>query len=229
MVIRNFLQKKSSNLSRGIKVEVDVMGWADQYVRKLMDGESVSFRPKGSSMDPLIKSGDLVFIQPIDNVNELKIGDIVLCKVNGRQYLHIIKAMRGKRAQIGNNKGHINGWVAKKSIYGRYVTRESRLKEMRVYLNKEEGISNATAKASYKLAESIDLPIPDCCPGSQGDVGLIWEKDDHHLSADIIPHNIGHVIEWFYRNRKTEVIWSQDDSSLRPSNKEILEKIALLK
>lgn len=35
----------------------------------------------------------------------------MLCKVNGTEYLHLIKAIQGSRFQIGNNKGRINGWI----------------------------------------------------------------------------------------------------------------------
>jgi len=49
----------------------------------------------------------------------LKVGDMVLCKVNGKQYLHLVKATQGKRFQIGNNRGRINGWVGENSIYGK--------------------------------------------------------------------------------------------------------------
>jgi hypothetical protein len=45
----------------------------------------------------------------------------VLCKVNGRQYLHLVKAVQGGRFQIGNNRGHVNGWVSASCIYGRCV------------------------------------------------------------------------------------------------------------
>ena len=48
----------------------------------------------------------------------LKVGDIVLCKVNGFEYLHLVKAMQGERFQIGNNRGGINGWIGSKAIYG---------------------------------------------------------------------------------------------------------------
>jgi hypothetical protein len=49
----------------------------------------------------------------------LKVGDIVLCKVNGRQYLHLVKATQGGRFQGGNNRGRVNGWVSAGCIYGR--------------------------------------------------------------------------------------------------------------
>lgn len=64
-----------------------------------------------------IDSGDLCTIEPIAN-RELQKGDIVLCKVNGNQYLHLVKAVQGKRYQIGNNVGRINGWIGKNAIYG---------------------------------------------------------------------------------------------------------------
>jgi hypothetical protein len=44
-----------------------------------------------------------------------------LCKVAGRQYLHLIKAIQGDRYQIANNKGYINGWVGQNSIFGKLV------------------------------------------------------------------------------------------------------------
>jgi hypothetical protein len=64
-----------------------------------------------------IESGQLVTVEPLGN-KVLQKGDIVLCKVNGSQYLHLIKAIQGDRYQIGNNIGRINGWIGIGSIYG---------------------------------------------------------------------------------------------------------------
>ena len=55
----------------------------------------------------------------------LQVGDIVLCKVNGREYLHLVKAIHGPRFQIGNNRRRINGWVSAGAIFGRCVRVES--------------------------------------------------------------------------------------------------------
>jgi hypothetical protein len=65
-----------------------------------------------------IESGQLCSVAPVDAA-QLKVGDIVLCKVNGREYLHLVKAIQGSRFQIGNNLGFINGWVGANAIYGR--------------------------------------------------------------------------------------------------------------
>ncbi len=101
------------------------MGWASSHIEKLREGETVSFRPRGNSMAGKIGSGQLCTVEPVDPAS-LEVGDIVLCKVNGRGYLHLIKAIQGPRFQIGNNRGQINGWVSAGSIFGRCVMVEDR-------------------------------------------------------------------------------------------------------
>jgi len=94
------------------------MSWATAYIAKLQTGEAVQFRPRGNSMQGKIASGQLCTVEPIGDT-ALQVGDIVLCKVNGSQYLHLIKAIEGKRFLIGNNRGGTNGWVTAGSIYGK--------------------------------------------------------------------------------------------------------------
>ena len=94
------------------------MGWATPYIAKLKLGEIVSFRPRGHSMKGKIESGQLCTVKPIENIEKLQKGDIVLCKVNGNEYLHLIKAIQGPRFQIGNNRGRTNGWISANSIFG---------------------------------------------------------------------------------------------------------------
>ena len=65
-----------------------------------------------------ISSGQLCTVEPIEDHGRLRPGDIVLCKVNGSQYLHLIKAVRGEQFQIGNNRGKINGWVSSTQVFG---------------------------------------------------------------------------------------------------------------
>lgn len=96
------------------------MGWATHYIEKLKQGETVSFRPRGSSMTGRIESGQLCTVAPVDPAT-LAVGDVVLCRVRGAEYLHLVKAVQGGRFQIGNNRGHINGWVPARVIFGRCV------------------------------------------------------------------------------------------------------------
>jgi hypothetical protein len=96
------------------------VGWASRNIELLRSGQSVSFRPRGQSMTGRIQSGQLCTVMPVDP-GLLEVGDIVLCKVHGNEYLHIVKAIDGGRFQIGNNRGFINGWIGPNSIYGRCV------------------------------------------------------------------------------------------------------------
>ena len=97
------------------------MGWAANYIAKLKAGGTVCFRPRGSSMAGRIASGQLCTVSPVYDRSALCVGDIVLCKVGGYEYLHLIKAIQGGRYQIGNNRGRINGWIAADSIFGKCV------------------------------------------------------------------------------------------------------------
>ena len=94
------------------------MGWATYYIEQPKEGETIQCRPRGHSTKGKINSGDLCTIEPINEETELAVGDIVLCKVRGNEYLHLIKAIQGARYQIGNNRGHINGWINQNAIFG---------------------------------------------------------------------------------------------------------------
>jgi hypothetical protein len=100
-----------------------LMGWASGHIERLRAGETVSFRPRGNSMSGKIESGQLCTVAPVDP-ESLEVGDIVLCKVNGREYLHLIKAIHGPRFQIGNNRGRINGWISANAIFGKLIAVE---------------------------------------------------------------------------------------------------------
>lgn len=94
------------------------LGWASFHIQKLQRGTTVQFRPRGNSMAGKIESGELCTVEPV-RIEDVSVGEIVLCKVNGTEYLHIVKAVQGGRVLIGNNKGRINGWT--RNVYGRLV------------------------------------------------------------------------------------------------------------
>jgi hypothetical protein len=71
-----------------------------------------------------IESGQLCTVAPVDPAT-LEVDDIVLCKVGGSEYLHLIKAIQGARFQIGNNRGHVNGWIGPQAIFGKCIRIES--------------------------------------------------------------------------------------------------------
>ena len=96
------------------------MGWASQYIARLKEGETVPFRPRGNSMGGKVESGQLCTVAPVDP-HTLKVGDIVLCKVNGREYLHLVKAIQGPppdREQPGAGQRLDLGELGVRPVYG---------------------------------------------------------------------------------------------------------------
>lgn len=71
-------------------------------------------------MSGKIDSGELATVVPVDPTT-LSVGDIVLCRVRGREYLHLVKAIRGTQFLIGNNRGHDNGWISGNAVFGKCI------------------------------------------------------------------------------------------------------------
>lgn len=72
-------------------------------------------------MTPKIKSGQLCTVEPVKDASTIAIGDIVLCKIGGSQYLHLVTAREGDRVRISNNHGHHNGWANPQAVYGKLI------------------------------------------------------------------------------------------------------------
>lgn len=89
----------------------------------LQNGETCIVTGYGNSMTPKLKSGESVIMEPVTEETILKKGDIVLCKVNGNYYCHLISSIRGNSYQISNNHKHVNGWVSKNNIFGRMISK----------------------------------------------------------------------------------------------------------
>lgn len=86
---------------------------------KLREGNTCKVLGVGNSMTPILKSHQEVICIPVTEDTVLEKKDIVLCKVKGHYYLHLIWAIRGNQYLIGNNHGHANGWITRNSIFGK--------------------------------------------------------------------------------------------------------------
>ncbi|WP_281897704.1 hypothetical protein [Phytohabitans aurantiacus] len=94
------------------------MGMLGLIASRVAAGATVEFRPSGSSMVPLIRSRQLVTVAPVDPAR-VEVGDIVLAKVAGTIYLHLVSAVDPTgRVQISNNRGRVNGWTNHARVYG---------------------------------------------------------------------------------------------------------------
>jgi len=95
------------------------MGVLDMIADRVAGGATVEFRPTGASMVPLIRSRQLVTVAPVDPAR-VEPGDIVLARVAGTTYLHLVSAIdtAAGRVQISNNRGKVNGWTSQHRVYG---------------------------------------------------------------------------------------------------------------
>jgi len=95
------------------------MGALDAMAGRVAAGSTVEFRPTGSSMVPLVRSRQLVVVAPADPAR-VEVGDIVLARVAGAVYLHLVSAVDAAngRVQISNNRGRVNGWTNHARVYG---------------------------------------------------------------------------------------------------------------
>ena len=95
------------------------MGILDSIAGRVAAGSTVDFRPSGSSMVPLIRSRQLVTVAAVHPA-KVEVGDIVLARVAGIMYLHMVSAVddANGRIQISNNRGRVNGWTNHARIYG---------------------------------------------------------------------------------------------------------------
>ena len=89
----------------------------------LLNGETCIVVGYGNSMTPKLMSGEAIIMEPVNTDTVLNKNDIVLVKVNGHYYCHLISAIRGNSYQISNNHKHVNGWVSKKNIFGRMISK----------------------------------------------------------------------------------------------------------
>jgi peptidase S24-like protein len=91
-------------------------------------GETVQFRPRGNSMKPYVRDGELVTVRPLPDGETIRKGDIVLAKVARTLYLHFVIATDGSgdaaRVLIGNVHGRLRGWTSRANVYGILVRKE---------------------------------------------------------------------------------------------------------
>jgi SOS-response transcriptional repressor LexA len=72
-------------------------------------------------MEPIVMDGQEVTVEPVYSGNGVEIGDVVLCRIRGGEFFHKVLARdrRNFAFKIGNNKGHVNGWVDPVHVYGK--------------------------------------------------------------------------------------------------------------
>lgn len=112
----------TEELKDGRIIEYDFYGFENAAAAvEMKKGKIGKLIGIGNSMTPILKSKQPVLCVPISDDLMLKKNDIVFCKVRGNHYLHKIHGIRGNNEQflIGNNHGHMNGWINRNNIFGK--------------------------------------------------------------------------------------------------------------
>ena len=95
----------------------------------LLSKRSVQFRSTGSSLAPMVESGDVTMWEPVTDHSVLEVGDVVFSAVQpgDRFFGHMIHNIGDwygpKYWDIGNMKDppRINGWCLVEHIFGRLM------------------------------------------------------------------------------------------------------------
>lgn len=77
---------------------------------------------------------------------------------------------------------------------------------------------------SLRNATSSLLPVPDACPGPDGQLLFTWDRGDHHLELEVFPNGIG---EFFYRNRQSDELWEHIGTVHDPIPDSVKAKLSL--
>jgi len=92
-------------------------------------GKSLRFRARGASMQPLVRSGDILLVKSVDP-QRVRIGDVVLCSQGQDRIL--VHRVIGKRSTTdghrflvqGDQSPQADGWLAQHQVLGRLVAVE---------------------------------------------------------------------------------------------------------
>ena len=100
---------------------VEVVNDIIEAVERVQNGDTIARFEWGDSMQPILCHGEYGIISPIDP-NNVKVGDAVLCKVNGYLMTHMVvlksNSAHGDKPYflIGSTSYDIYGWTS--DIYG---------------------------------------------------------------------------------------------------------------
>lgn len=113
-------------------------------VERLEKGECIISREPGNSMTPILFSREPVILEPCNDWNQFKKGDIAYIKIHGRYYTHLVYGVdKEKGLQIGNNHGHVQGWTKKVYAKAHVIPTEWKSKAeeyLKVWLDEKAGV-----------------------------------------------------------------------------------------
>ena len=99
------------DMIKGIRVENDI----NKAVEAVLNGETVARFEFGDSMTPILRNGEYGIITPV-SIDDIKVGDAVLCKVGPYLMTHMVclisdSSANGRYALIGSTRFELYGWI----------------------------------------------------------------------------------------------------------------------
>ena len=91
-----------------------------------------------------------------------------------------------------------------------------------------KGMAWVCARAFIDVWEAAGyaLPVPAACSGPDGQMLYSWDRGRHHLELELFPN--GDVLgEFFYRDRESGDLWSEEYEAGGDLNPEIVSKLRL--
>ena len=96
----------------GVKIVNDEV----EALSHILDGNQVARFEYGDSMSPILDNGEYAVLTPIQDYNDIQIGDAVFCEVNGVLMTHMVWLISDssygvKLFLIGSSQGNLYGWT----------------------------------------------------------------------------------------------------------------------
>jgi signal peptidase I len=108
--------------------------FSDTVVREVMQrGLSIRVKARGSSMVPLIHTGDVLFVEPV-KLEQLKVGDIIVFDNNSVSYVahRIIKKNDSTVTTKGDNQFHFDRPIPNEHVRGKITQIENKQKQLKL-------------------------------------------------------------------------------------------------
>ena len=95
---------------------IKVVNDSNEALEYLKRGETVARYESGDSMRPILNNNEYAILEPVKNLNDVKVGDAVFCLVNGVLMTHMVWLISEssyfcKQFLIGSSSGYLYGWT----------------------------------------------------------------------------------------------------------------------
>lgn len=132
------LEVSTKYLNTTASLPCDSMAFAELSTQMLQLGKHLRFRASGSSMQPMVRDGDILLIAPYAETKSIKIGDVVLSTIDPERVVvhRVVRRQSGRRGYRyllqGDYASRPDGWVSQTNLFGSLVEIEREDQKLRL-------------------------------------------------------------------------------------------------